>query len=747
MLKSNKRYVALNHVLTIILLFGFSLVFANSNKVDSLQNLLNKSANDEQRVVLLIQLVKTYRYFDINSAVNYGNRAIALANKIKKPSLEIEASIELAKSLIEQGAFEKGLELLNRVISVSREINAKEFQCDALSLTGYIYRRKGNSESSRDSYERCYKLSTSIAYKNGMAHSEKGFGDLNERQGKYFEALENYNRSLHLARSTGDQELEANVLNAMGIIYDYQGNLDRGLEYYLNAMVLAEQIGNLVKASGICGNIASVHFYLEHDDKALQYYLKAIEMSRASNYKNGLVSAYQGVVMVYNRLQNLIEAKKYALLDLELRTEMGDKRGLSYSNKNLGVIYQAEGKLKEAEEYYLTGLKYAEETDQKMKIAVLNLELGRLMNKANQAHKAIPYLEKTLSVTKEINVIREQSLAYEDLATSYAKLGKMDLAFENQKKFSSIKDELLSKERTEQTIKMQTIYETAKRDFQIASLEEETQLKDQVIKQASQLRNLSLIGLGLAFIIIGLVYNRYRTKGKLNDKLSSQNKEIESQRQIISEALDEKELLLKEIHHRVKNNLQIISSLLSLQSRKIRNEEVLISLQEGQNRVEAMSLIHQNLYQRENLSAINMNSYTMQLMENLSRSFNGESRNIEYSIDIDDIDFDIDTAVPIGLIINELVTNAYKHAFTDRETGQIKISIKAQKEAHYFCLRIEDNGRGIPEDLGKNKQYSLGQKLVHTLGVRQLKGNLEISNKLGTNISLKFKDLKKEMLA
>jgi two-component sensor histidine kinase len=120
-------------------------------------------------------------------------------------------------------------------------------------------------------------------------------------------------------------------------------------------------------------------------------------------------------------------------------------------------------------------------------------------------------------------------------------------------------------------------------------------------------------------------------------------------------------------------------------------------------------------------------------------------KNISHTLSVDQINFDIDTAIPIGLIINELISNAYKHAFTDRDGGHISIAIESMQEPHYYKLTVRDNGKGISEEIKNKKSKSLGLKLVNTLGVRQLKGNLQIINDGGTLITLIFKDLEKEV--
>jgi len=236
-----------------------------------------------------------------------------------------------------------------------------------------------------------------------------------------------------------------------------------------------------------------------------------------------------------------------------------------------------------------------------------------------------------------------------------------------------------------------------------------------------------------------LLVRRYYLNIKLNRELVQKNELIESQKGDLSEALEDKNVLLREIHHRVKNNLQIISSLLNLQSKKISDQSVLHSINEGRNRVQAMSLIHQNLYQTEHLTSLDMQNYFEQLMSNLSKSLEIPDKSIDCQINARDVELDIDTAIPIGLIVNELVSNAYEHAFVDQEYGLITIGLFSDLGDTY-TLEVSDNGVGIPEGFDFRKSQSLGLRLVYTLGVRQLKGDLTFDSEDKNRIRLRFQN-------
>ncbi|MCE5213954.1 MAG: PAS domain S-box protein, partial [Methanobacterium sp.] len=206
----------------------------------------------------------------------------------------------------------------------------------------------------------------------------------------------------------------------------------------------------------------------------------------------------------------------------------------------------------------------------------------------------------------------------------------------------------------------------------------------------------------------------------------------------IKRSLEEKEILLKEIHHRVKNNLQIVSSVLDLQGSYVKKDPTAVNvLKESQNRVFSMALIHEMLYQSKDLNQINFDDYIKSLVSHLSHSYRLKIP-VNSVINVKGISLNIETAVPCGLIISELVSNSLKYAFEDSESGEIKVSLES-KENEYQLI-ISDNGVGFPEDLDfKNIQLSLGLQLVNSL-VNQLDGTIELDRSQGTKYIIKFKE-------
>lgn len=206
----------------------------------------------------------------------------------------------------------------------------------------------------------------------------------------------------------------------------------------------------------------------------------------------------------------------------------------------------------------------------------------------------------------------------------------------------------------------------------------------------------------------------------------------------LKQSLKDKEILISEIHHRVKNNLQIIVSLLGLQESYIKNDAIAFNvLKESQNRVISMAMIHEMLYQSPNLSQIDFSDYIKNLISHINYSYG--SKNINIKLKTEPIDLNIETAIPLGLIINELVSNSLKYAFPNNQKGKITISLSPENKE--YTLIINDNGIGLPQNMDfKNTESSLGLQLVNLL-VAQLEGNIELNKNKGTKYTIKFKEI------
>jgi two-component system, sensor histidine kinase PdtaS len=293
---------------------------------------------------------------------------------------------------------------------------------------------------------------------------------------------------------------------------------------------------------------------------------------------------------------------------------------------------------------------------------------------------------------------------------------------------------------------------TIERDRASLELLGKSELKLNILSQEKELtqkrtqQNVFIGAIALGTLLMGLLYRNYRLKQKnnqqlaqLNATLENVNTDLENKNVLLDKRNAENELLLKEIHHRVKNNLEVVSSLLQLQTAQIEDPSVQAAMLESQNRVHSMGIIHQKLYQGEHLAAIEMRDYFINLSESIIDSFNAEGR-IKVECDMPKLVLDVDTAISIGLITNELLTNSLKYAFEKEGKGTIKITLKDENTEGGLMLKISDDGIGKPID-AKAKGTGFGTQLIQLL-TKQLDGQLTYEINHGTIVSLAFKRIK-----
>ncbi|MFL5752864.1 MAG: sensor histidine kinase, partial [Bacteroidia bacterium] len=245
-----------------------------------------------------------------------------------------------------------------------------------------------------------------------------------------------------------------------------------------------------------------------------------------------------------------------------------------------------------------------------------------------------------------------------------------------------------------------------------------------------------LIGCLLLLIVFSILLLLLFKKNKAKNKyLEEQHDEIVKSKERINKALTEKEVLLKEVHHRVKNNLQIISSLLNLQASSSNNKEVITQLNYAKDRIHAISLVHQKLYAGDAIGRINANDYITELLEQQRRAlFSGKTLKCE--LNTNSCSFNLNTSVPLGIIINELITNCFKYAFADTENCELKIEISHIRD-NIYRLSVCDNGKGFPENFNIKNLSSLGMEIVLSL-TEQLDGKANLYNKNGACIEITF---------
>jgi len=565
-----------------------------------------------------------------------------------------------------------------------------------------------------------------------------------------------------------------------------QGHLDTAIQDLL-------EVAKVQKAGGyaqLCYTYdwLSFYYYIATDYKSAMFYsLEAIKYVRDATDSANLGHLYQSIAVNYKQRGNVAEAIEWNLKAINYMNVTHDYGTLYPVLTDLVRDMLPVGRSKEILKIILDATGKSPPTANWQKIRqMINLSqvYGALHNNTSAERYAdeLVQLIDSLIKSKEPMTNDIDVMAYIYLATFYMNTGKYDKsetyfkkamagwpksapvqgreyehrfmyrldsargdyhsAFEHFKTWHKVLDSALSASKAKGFDEVQTAYKTVQKDSLIKLKEQNIQLltkqdllQKSKLKQGIILRNIGLTIAGLVIIIMVLLYNRYRIKQRTNRKLELQQTEIAKQNNSLQHLVNEKDWLVKEIHHRVKNNLQIVISLLESQSVYINSEPALTAIHDSQHRVYAMSLIHQKLYNTENLSSIDMSLYIWELTSYLADSFNIGQR-IRFELVIEPLEMDVSQAVPLGLILNEAITNSIKYAFPNDREGVVKITV-SNTTGHQYLLEISDNGIGMPSDLNNKKVGSLGMSLMEGLS-EDLDGTFSIENNNGTVIKIAF---------
>lgn len=528
---------------------------------------------------------------------------------------------------------------------------------------------------------------------------------------------------------------------SLSYIYYYGGNLGRSLLYALEAVKIKEKGISEGEMENPYIQLGRIYFEEGNTEQSIAYYRKAI--STLQNEKKPM-----DVVLLKMFTKALIKDNRPGEA-LPILQEYNNKQESSYTGTNkrlivesMGNCYYALGQYDKAEKYYLENLDISKKMN-KEDVLVAYLPLGKLYVQTKRYDKARPYLNELLADTNRYSVpVSIQQDVHHLLFLADSASGKYLSAIRHLNQQKAKNDSIFNDTKNKQFEELKVQYETEKKEQNIQLLVKQGQLQTTALQQAKFSRNALITGAVALVLLLGLVYNRYLIKQKSNRQLDIQRRKINMQYEKVKELnaaqeklLHEKEWLMKEVHHRVKNNLQIVISLLHMQTDYLKDESATSAFIETCSRIRSISLIHQRLYKTERMTAINMSDYIRELVSYLEDSCTGRQR-VYFDVQTDHLCLDVSQSVPVGLIINEAVTNAIKYAFGSRTDGMISVWMKADNTG-MLSLTIADNGAGLPENFDEANNDSMGFQLMKTMS-EQLEGTMTIQSNKGLSIIIQF---------
>ena len=362
--------------------------------------------------------------------------------------------------------------------------------------------------------------------------------------------------------------------------------------------------------------------------------------------------------------------------------------------------------------------------------------MGQIYTGLEQYDQARVHYTNALNASRQDD--RTHILILDNLIGLDSLMGNYEQAFVEQQRLTTLQDSLAAVTQDQAVEELKIQYDTQQKDQQITLLEQQQEVQHLKAGHQRMIKNLFILGCLASILVLGLLFHRYRFKQKALQTMNRQQEELRAQKQHIEEKNHENELLLREIHHRVKNNLQIILSLLNAQIELSPDSETVSAVRESQHRVHAMALIHQNLYQSDQLMYVSAQQYLSEIIRNVGKSYCPPNPSY-LTLAVEEVLLSISQAVPLGLIVTELVTNACKHALK-QDDSQLWVGLQSevsQQGAPQYRLTIKDNGPGLSEGFELSQSKSLGLQLVCGLA-EQISSMIEVQNKSGTQFDIVF---------
>lgn len=726
----------------ILILLSVKVKAQTKQSPEVLRNQISSSKDDTQKTNLLLKLSEYYltkkgeSKKDMDSAAILNKEAMFLSaktgNKLNKgKSMLLDAKIDKEKGL-RNVAFTK----IKQSISYFEKNKMIAQAGEGYEELSFMYDNESkNLDTKIKLKEKALLLFKNSGAKLNQASVLKDLGEIYDIKEDPDKAIELLKQSLAVYQSVKFPDLQG-VYILISQAEIQKSNYEQALRYGLLAEKTALAVNdNSLQLSSIYNNLGMVYYYLRQNEDAMKYWEKGLVIAKKNNDNSYIRTVANNISTMLIRQRKFEEAIAM-IKEYKTRYPIADQEFEMTENYIIFSTYTILKQFKNAEIYYKKLVGYYGENAEKnnKQIALLrSFVFYRYQTKNYDSFYKSVTLFDSLAKKTGNNMYRSENYLIWFKADSTQ--GKYLDAIEHYQLYKKLSDSVFNKEKSKQISSLKIEFDSDQKDKNIELLTQKGKLQQVQITNDTVTKYVFVGSILMLILFAALLYNRSRLKTNANKKLELKRKQIDEQNEQLKKLLAEKEWLLKEIHHRVKNNLQIVISLLNTQSAYLENEDALMAIQNSQHRMHAMSLIHQKLYQSDNLSTIDMSWYTYELINYIKECYSSE-KSIKFNLDVDKIFLDVAQAVPMGLIINEAVNNTVKYAFPEKKNGEVMVSFK-NTEKNQCQLIISDNGVGLPEDFNIDETESLGMNLMRGL-TDQLDGTFSLENKNGLKIIITF---------
>ena len=722
-------------------LMGRSFAQLKSNQTSSaLISALQKDNPDSVRLQLLLQL-SLHNYFEgndnrttLDSIYDFLQEAEIISNEIHFYKWQPEIFCFLGKYYFKIRNLKQANEYFRKTADHIQRLGPVKQQAERwYELAMNIEELDTIGLTRINCFEKMIPLYEQLNDKETALDMEKNIADTHMKQGKLDLAEMELSDVLAKYKAIGSPHIFY-CYHLLSVTNHLKGNYNKALYYALQTI---ENMHNASNAWAIIfySHVANLYDELDQTEKSIEYYRIVFKIDHPVPVDFYYIRE-AGIFVRDLVKQNKQEEARTFLLGFSKKYPPSDPYGKASLAETFAYYYNSVHNYTQAERYTREMISLGDSLGRDNEIRRdVEFDIGRYYFSKKQFATAATHFHIALDealLNNSANTIRDVDLL---LFKTDSSLGNYFSAIKYLNQYHQLNDSMFNVAKIRQVREVQIKYETEKKEKDFQLLEKESRLQQNKLIQAGYTRNWILGGMTLLLITIGLLVRNSRLKQRTNRKLKLQQKEIGEQNIALRHLVNEKEWLVKEIHHRVKNNFQTVMGLLGTQTIYLKDEVAIDAIADGQHRIHAMSLIHQKLYQTENMSAINMADYINELVDYLRDSFTINKR-IRFNLQIQRIDLDLSHCIPLGLILNEAITNSIKYAFPDSGEGLIFITLKQDLTGHVL-LTIEDNGVGLPAEFIAAKQNSMGMNLMRGL-CAEIGAKFTMYSQQGTKIAVSF---------
>ncbi len=644
------------------------LVLPGQSNFDSLRNVIASESSDSIKMNAAYAISRDICHTIPDSGIAYGWKAYEYAKNAGVKTGEASAYSQIAYSYNKKELIDSALLYWNKSVDIYKDLG-KDF------LAAYIMTNSGST----------------LSY----------FGRYDEAEKILLDAKD-------IMVKLDSQRHIVNIWNNLGLTFDLKGDYDKGYAYYMKAYETGQSFDDINGMATSLNNMSVMYYYKGDYRKSLQYGKRALKLWSEEKYLSSRSKAVKNMAVSFEFLGQLDSAVIMHEKAITMDTKLTNDFGLAKTYNNLGCLYGDLGNLELGLEYLNKALEIKSKFNIREGIGTTYNYLGYIHTKKGLFAKAKNYLDQG----KRIAIANSNPEDMKDNLSFFEEYYTANLNYKSalaaSKEYQLLKDSLFNVETETKIEELNIKYETAKKDAENAKLELENEKgRSTITKQKN-----TIFGGALALVLLGLLLNQLRRQ---RNKLKISNDNLITQKETIV-------LLNQELNHRVKNNLAFITTLMQMQSRRATQQETKELLKDSENRLLALLKVHGNLKQGDSTS-IRIGQYLSDIIDNLQSAFQSDHKKMILHKEIKNLEIDAESAMRIGLITNELITNSMKHV--DKPVVKVKISLD-QSLDETIILRYEDNGSGIERHLNSEKsKESMGLLLIDILR-KQLKGKIDV---------------------